>query len=126
MQKIIESPHAPAPIGPYSQAVVANGVLYVSGQIPIDQATGSLVSGSIEEETEQVMKNLGYILEAAGSGFDKVVKCSIFIKNMGDFAKINAIYGTRFQSNPPARETVQVSELPKGVNIEISCVALVN
>lgn len=126
MQKIIESPHAPAPIGPYSQAVVANGVLYVSGQIPIDQATGSLVSGSIEEETEQVMKNLGYILEAAGSGFDKVVKCSIFIKNMGDFVKINAIYGTRFPSNPPARETVQVSELPKGVNIEISCVALVN
>ena len=126
MKKIVESPLAPAPIGPYSQAVVANGVVYISGQIPIDQATGNLVTGSIEEETEQVMKNLGYILEAAGSGFDKVLKCSIFIKNMGDFAKINAVYGTRFQSNPPARETVQVSELPKGVNIEISCVALVD
>lgn len=125
MKKIIESAQAPAPIGPYSQAVVANGMVYISGQIPIDQSTGNLVSGSIEEETEQVMKNLGYILEAAGSGFDKVVKSSIFIKNMGDFAKINAVYGTRFPSNPPARETVQVSELPKGVNIEISCIALV-
>jgi 2-iminobutanoate/2-iminopropanoate deaminase len=126
MQKNIESPKAPAPIGPYSQAVIANGVVYVSGQIPIDQATGDLVSGTIEEETEQVMKNLGYILEAAGSGFNKVVKCSIFIKNMGDFSKINAVYGTRFTTNPPARETVQVSELPKGVNIEISCIALVD
>lgn len=126
MKKIIESPQAPAPIGPYSQAVIANGVVYISGQIPIDQATGTLVSGSIEEETEQVMKNLGYILDAAGSGFDKVVKCSIFIKSMADFAKINTVYGTRFPSNPPARETVQVSELPRGVNIEISCVALVD
>jgi len=126
MKKIIESAQAPAPIGPYSQAVVANGMVYISGQIPIDQSSGNLVSGSIEEETEQVMKNLGYILEAAGSGFDKVVKCSIFIKNMGDFAKINAVYGTRFPSNPPARETVQVSELPKGVNIEISCIAVVD
>jgi 2-iminobutanoate/2-iminopropanoate deaminase len=125
MKKIIESPKAPAPIGPYSQAVIANGVVYVSGQIPIDQAKGDLVLGTIEEETEQVMKNLGYILETAGSGFDKVLKCSIFIKNMGDFAKINAVYGTRFPSNPPARETVQVSELPKNVNIEISCIALV-
>jgi len=125
MKIIVESAQAPAPIGPYSQAVIANGMVYISGQIPIDQSTGNLVSGTIEEETEQVMKNLGYILEAAGSGFDKVVKSSIFIKNMGDFAKINAVYGTRFPSNPPARETVQVSELPKGVNIEISCIALV-
>ncbi len=126
MKKIIESAQAPAPIGPYSQAVIAHGMVYISGQIPIDQSTGNLVSGTIEEETEQVMKNLGYILDAAGSGFDKVVKSSIFIKNMGDFAKINAVYGTRFLSNPPARETVQVSELPKGVNIEISCIALVD
>ena len=123
MKKIIESSKAPAPIGPYSQAVEVNGVLYISGQIPIDQASGELVSGTIEEETEQVMKNLGYILEAAGTSFDQVVKCSIFIKDMGDFAKINAIYGTRFPENPPARETVQVSELPKGVNVEISCIA---
>ena len=123
MKKIIESSKAPAPIGPYSQAVEVNGVLYISGQIPIDQASGELVSGTIEEETEQVMKNLGYILKAAGTSFDQVVKCSIFIKDMGDFAKINAIYGTRFPENPPARETVQVSELPKGVNVEISCIA---
>jgi len=126
MKKIVESVEAPSPIGPYSQAVIANGMVYISGQIPIDQSTGNLVSGTIEEETEQVMKNLGYILKAAGSGFEKVVKSSIFIKDMGDFAKINAIYGTRFPSNPPARETVQVSELPKGVNIEISCIALVD
>lgn len=126
MKKAIESSLAPAPIGPYSQAIQANGTLYVSGQIPIDQSTGKLISGSIEEETEQVMKNLGYILEAAGSSFEEVVKCSIFIKNMDDFSRINEVYGTRFALNPPARETVQVSELPKGVNVEISCVALVD
>lgn len=126
MKKIIESIDAPAPIGPYSQAVVANGTLYVSGQIPIDQRTGQLISGTIEEETEQVMKNLGYILEEAGSSFEQVVKCSIFIKDMNDFAKINEVYGSRFKVNPPARETVEVSELPKGVNVEISCIALVD
>ncbi len=126
MKKIIESSQAPAPIGPYSQAVLANGVLYVSGQIPIDQSTGELVSGSIEEETEQVMKNLEFILREAGTSFLQVVKCTIFIKNMGDFAKINAVYGTRFNENPPARETVEVSGLPKGVNVEISCIALVD
>lgn len=126
MKKIIESSKAPAPIGPYSQAVLANGVLYVSGQIPIDQSTGELISGSIEQETEQVMKNLAFILEEAGTSFVNVVKCSIFIKNMDDFSKINAVYGTRFSDNPPARETVQVSELPKGVNVEISCIALVD
>jgi 2-iminobutanoate/2-iminopropanoate deaminase len=126
MKKIIESSLAPEPIGPYSQAVSANGVLYVSGQIPINRSSGELVSGSIEDETEQVMKNLGFILEEAGTDFDKVVKCTIFIKNMEDFAKINAVYGTRFTSNPPARETVEVSDLPKGVNVEISCIALVD
>lgn len=125
MKKIIESSLAPEPIGPYSQAVIANGTLYVSGQIPIDRSSGDLVSGTIEEETEQVMKNLGFILEEAGSGFDQVIKCSIFIKDMGDFAKINEVYGSRFPNNPPARETVQVSELPKGVNVEISCIALI-
>ncbi len=126
MKKIIESALAPEPIGPYSQAVAVNGTLYVSGQIPIDRSTGNLISGSIEEETEQVMKNLDFILQEAGSGFGKVVKCSIFIKDMNDFARINEVYGSRFQSNPPARETVQVSELPKGVNVEISCIALVD
>lgn len=126
MKKIIESSLAPEPIGPYSQAVVANGTLYISGQIPIDRSSGDLVSGSIEEETEQVMKNLEFILKESGSGFDQVVKCSIFIKDMADFAKINEVYGIRFPSAPPARETVQVSELPKGVNVEISCIALVS
>ena len=126
MKKIIESNQAPEPIGPYSQAVVANGFLYISGQIPIDRSSGDLVSGSIEEETEQVMKNLSFILEEAGSSFEKVVKTSIFIKNMGDFARINEVYGSRFGENPPARETVEVSDLPKGVNVEISCIALVD
>ncbi|MCP4459722.1 MAG: RidA family protein [Cytophagales bacterium] len=126
MKRIIESSLAPEPIGPYSQAVAANGTLYVSGQIPIDRSTGEVISSSIEEETEQVMKNLEFILKEAESGFDQVVKCSIFMKDMSDFAKINEVYGSRFVSNPPARETVQVSELPKGVNVEISCIALVD
>lgn len=123
MKTIINSPKAPAPIGPYSQAVLSNGVLYVSGQIPIDQATGQLVSTSIEDETRQVMKNLGYILEAAGATFANVLKCSIFIKDMGQFAQINAVYGEYFPENPPARETVEVSRLPKDVSVEISCIA---
>ncbi len=123
MKTIINSPKAPAPIGPYSQAVLSNGVLYVSGQIPIDQATGIVVSSSIEDETRQVMKNLGYILEEAGASFANVLKCSIFIKDMGQFAQINGVYGEYFPENPPARETVEVSQLPKGVNVEISCIA---
>ncbi|VXD18265.1 RidA family protein [Marinoscillum sp. 108] len=123
MKTIINSPKAPAPIGPYSQAVLSNSVLYVSGQIPIDQATGQLVSTSIEDETRQVMKNLSYILEAAGATFANVLKCSIFIKDMGQFAQINAVYGEYFPENPPARETVEVSRLPKDVSVEISCIA---
>lgn len=123
MKEIINSPKAPAPIGPYSQAVKSGNTLYVSGQIPIDQSTGNLIEGSIEEETEQVMKNLGFILEEAGLAFEHVLKCSIFVSSMDNFARINAIYGKYFQSNPPARETVEVSKLPKGVNVEISCIA---
>jgi 2-iminobutanoate/2-iminopropanoate deaminase len=126
MNNIIESAQAPEPIGPYSQAVTANGFLFVSGQIPIDRSTGNLISSSIEDETEQVMKNLGHILEEASTGFDKVIKCSIFIKDMNDFAQINEVYASRFPNNPPARETVEVSGLPKGVNVEISCIALVD
>ena len=126
MKKIIESSLAPESIGSYSQAVLAGRTLYVSGQIPLDPSSESLISGTIEEETEQVMKNLGYILDEAGSSFEQVVKCSIFIKNMRDFSKINAVYGTRFPIDPPARETVQVSELPMGVNVEISCIALLD
>ncbi|MEQ9466305.1 MAG: RidA family protein [Ekhidna sp.] len=123
MKEIINSPKAPAPIGPYSQAVRSGNTLYVSGQIPIDQQNDALVEGSIEEETEQVMKNIGYILEEAGLNFSNVHKCSIFVSSMDNFARINAIYGKYFLENPPARETVEVSGLPKGVNVEISCIA---
>lgn len=123
MKKIINSPKAPAPIGPYSQAVLSKEVLYVSGQIPIDQATGNIMNGSIEEETRQVMVNIGYILKEAGADYSNILKCSIFIKDMNQFAQINAIYGEYFPENPPARETVEVSQLPKGVSVEISCIA---
>lgn len=121
---IINSDNAPEPIGPYSQAVLINGTLYVSGQIAIDRSTGNMMNNSIESETAQVMKNLGYILEEAGLNFNHVIKCSIFIKNMDDFSRINAEYGKCFLSDPPARETVEVSRLPKDVNVEISCVAV--
>lgn len=120
---IITSPQAPAPIGPYSQATLANGTLYVSGQIALDQASGDLVSDSIENETHQVMKNLGAILKQADMGFENVLKCTIFVKDLNNFGRINETYGSYFSSNPPARETVEVSRLPKDVNVEISCIA---
>jgi 2-iminobutanoate/2-iminopropanoate deaminase len=121
---IVYSPDAPEPIGPYSQAVLKNNTLYVSGQIAIDKATGHIVSESIEQETEQVMKNLKAVLAAANLTFSNVVKCSIFVKDLSNFAKINDIYGKYFERNPPARETVEVSRLPKDVNVEISCIAV--
>lgn len=126
MKTIIKTDKAPAPIGPYNQAVLANGMLYVSGQIPLDPDTSELVTGSIEEETQQVMKNLAAILTAAGTDFSSIVKCSIFIKDMGQFSRINEVYGSYFGEDAPARETVEVSQLPKGVNVEISCMALVS
>lgn len=122
-KEIIRAEKAPAPIGPYSQAIKANNTLYVSGQIPIDQSTGQLIEGTIEEETEQVMENLGFILVEAGLTFNDVVKCSIFVSDMDNFARINEVYGRYFKDTPPARETVEVSKLPKGVNVEISCIA---
>lgn len=124
MKKIINTSNAPEPIGPYSQAVYVNETLYVSGQIALDPTFGAMRNGSLEEETKQVMDNLGAILDEAGMTFGNVVKCSIFIKNMDDFAKINAIYGQYFESDPPARETVEVARLPKDVNVEISCIAV--
>jgi 2-iminobutanoate/2-iminopropanoate deaminase len=125
MKKIIFTDKAPAPIGPYSQAVLSGNTLYTSGQIPINPATGELVTSSIEAETEQVMQNLKAVLEAADMNFDNVVKASIFIMNMGDFTKINTIYGQYFKEEiAPARETVQVATLPKNVNIEISVIAV--
>lgn len=123
-KQIVNSADAPAPIGPYSQAVFANGTLYVSGQIAIDQATGELLTSNIEVETKQVMKNLGLILKEAGLTFENVVKCSIFVKDMDNFQLINSIYGKSFIKSPPARETVEVSKLPKNVNVEISCIAV--
>ena len=124
MKKTILSDKAPSPIGPYSQAISANGLLFVSGQIPIDQASGKLISDSIEAETHQVMKNIGYILSAAGLSYTNIIKTSIFVKDLGNFSRINEVYGTYFDEQPPARETVEVSRLPKDVNIEISCIAV--
>jgi len=122
-KKIINTSNAPAPIGPYSQAVASNGMLYISGQIPLDPASGELISSGIKDETHRVMKSLKAILEAAGVTFDHVVKSSIFVADMGDFGAINEVYGSYFGDNPPARETVEVSTLPKNVNVEISCIA---
>ena len=125
-KKIIFTDKAPAPIGPYSQAVLINDTtLYTSGQIGSDPVTGELVLDSIEVETEQVMQNLKALLEAADMTFDNVVKATIFIMNMGDFSRINAVYGKYFnEAIAPARETVQVATLPKNVNIEISVIAV--
>ena len=124
MKKIITTPNAPAPIGPYNQAVLSNGVLYISGQIPLDPVSMELVEGDLEKETVQVMENLKAILEAAGMTFDQVVKSSIFLKDMNNFAQINKVYGSYFnEDTAPARETVEVANLPKFVNIEISMIA---
>lgn len=124
MKKIINTKNAPAPIGPYSQATLAGNTLYISGQIAIDPQTGDLKTQSIEEETHQVMKNMGAILVEAGADYSNVVKCSIFISSMNDFSKINTVYGEYFTEQPPARETVEVSCLPKNLNVEISCIAV--
>lgn len=124
-KKIIFTEKAPAPIGPYNQAVLVNGILYTSGQIAINPTTGELVTTDIETETELVMQNLKAVLEAADMTFDNVIKTTIFIMNMGDFAKINAVYGKYFdEKTAPSRETVQVACLPKNVNVEISMIAV--
>ncbi len=124
MKKVILSSKAPAPIGPYSQAIEANGTLYVSGQIPIDPATGEVVAGGIEPQAKQVMQSLKAILEEAGYTFDQVVKTTILLDDLGNFAKVNEIYGSYFGEGAPARETYQVAKLPKGVAMEISCIAV--
>ena len=125
MKKIIETKNAPAPIGPYSQAVFVNNTLYSSGQIAINPETGNLVVDNIEEETTQVMQNIKAVLTAAEMNFEQVIKTTIFISNMDDFVKINKIYGSYFdENNAPARETVQVAKLPKNVNVEISVIAM--
>lgn len=125
MKKIILTENAPAPIGPYNQAVLTGNTLYTSGQIAIDPKTGELVTANIEDETKQVMENMKAVLEAAGMSFENVVKTSIFIMNMGDFGTINTVYGSYFnEKTAPARETVQVACLPKNVNVEISMIAV--
>ncbi len=121
---IIFTKEAPAPIGPYSQAVLAGNTLYVSGQIALDSETGELINENITEETHAVMKNLEAVLRAADFSFSEVVKCTIFIKSMDEFGTINEAYAKYFKVNPPARETVEVSKLPKNVNVEISCIAV--
>lgn len=123
MKTIVKTDKAPAPIGPYNQAVWAGNLLFVSGQVAIDPPTGELVMDDIETETHQVMKNIKAILTEAGVDFGHVVKTTIFLSDMGTFAKVNAVYGSYFTGEFPARETVQVSVLPKNVNVEISVTA---
>ncbi|TZF86113.1 RidA family protein (plasmid) [Pedobacter sp. BS3] len=123
MKRIIKTTNAPAPIGPYNQAVKAGDFLYVSGQIAINTTSGELVTGNIEAETEQVMKNIDAILREAGYSFSDIIKTTIFLSNMNLFAQVNEIYGSYFTADFPARETVAVAGLPKNVNVEISVVA---
>jgi 2-iminobutanoate/2-iminopropanoate deaminase len=123
-KEVVYSTEAPKPIGPYSQAVWAGDTLFVSGQIALDPASGELIQGNIETETKVVLNNVKAILDKAGIGFSNIVKTSIFLKNMDDFAAVNAVYASYFTSDFPARETVQVSKLPKDVNVEISVIAI--
>jgi 2-iminobutanoate/2-iminopropanoate deaminase len=125
MKKIISTDRAPAAIGPYSQAVVANGFAFLSGQIPIDPATNKLIEGDAAAQTARVLENLKGVLEACGSSIAQVVKTTVFLKDMGDFAAMNEIYGRYFPENPPARATVEAARLPRDVRVEIECVATV-
>jgi 2-iminobutanoate/2-iminopropanoate deaminase len=122
--EVIATDGAPAAIGPYSQAIKANGLVYTAGQIPIDPATKALVEGDIRAQTERVMQNLEAVLGAAGSSFERVVKTTCFLANLDDFPAFNEVYGRRFSANPPARSTVQVARLPMGALVEVECVAL--
>jgi 2-iminobutanoate/2-iminopropanoate deaminase len=123
-KKVIYTPEAPEPIGPYSQAIQSGNMLFVSGQIAIDSSSGKMITDEIQVETKQVMANIQAILKVAEMDFSNVVKCSIFLTDMSNFPKVNEVYGQYFKENPPARETVEVSKLPKGVNVEISCIAV--
>lgn len=121
----ISTENAPGAIGPYSQAIKANGMVFCSGQIPIDIATGEFVSSDVAEQTEQVLENLKAVLEAAGSSLDKVVKTGVFLADMNDFAAMNEVYGRFFDTNKPARATVQAARLPRDARVEIDCIAIV-
>lgn len=120
---IISTEKAPKAIGPYSQAVVSGELVFTSGQIPLDPATQQMVTGDVRAQAERVMENLGAVLAAAGSGFEKVVKATIFLADLNDFATVNEVYGKRFPKDPPARSTVQVAALPKGARVEIELIA---
>ncbi len=128
MRNVVSSPGAPAAIGPYSQAVRTSGgrTLWLSGQIPLDPTTGELVKGDIVAQTERVMENLGAVLAAAGAGFKDVVRCTIYLADLADFAKVNEVYARRFPRDPPARATVQVAALPRGARVEIDAVAVLD
>ena len=125
-REVIQTPQAPKAIGPYSQAisVPAGKMVFLSGQIPLDPATGEMVAGDVTAQTEQVMKNLEAVLTAAGASFGNVVRCGIFLTDLGDFGKVNEVYARYFPTNPPARATVQVSALPRGAKVEIDCIAV--
>ena len=125
MKTIISSAAAPKAIGPYSQAVVINGMAYLSGQIPLDPSTNQLIEGGIEQQTERVLENLKAVLEAAGASLASVVKTTVFLKDMAEFPKMNEVYSRYFPENPPARSTVQAAKLPRDVNVEIDCIAVV-
>ena len=123
MKEVISTPKGPSAIGPYSQAIRANGFVFVSGQIPLDPASGQLIQGGIAEQTERVLENLKVILEAAGSSLNHAVKVGVFLKDMGEFAQMNEVYARYFPHQPPARATVEVSRLPRDVRVEIDIVA---
>ena len=124
MREQISTPNGPLAIGPYSQAIRANGFVFVSGQVAIDPATQQVLEGDVAAQTERVMKNLAGILAAAGTGLENVVRSTVFLKNMGDFAAMNAVYGKYFTATPPARSTVEVARLPKDVLVEIDVIAV--
>jgi 2-iminobutanoate/2-iminopropanoate deaminase len=125
MKKVVSTNLAPAAIGPYSQAIEHNGILYCSGQIPLDPESMQIIGDNAADQAKQVMKNLSAVLEEAGSDFSKVLKCSIFLDDMNDFGEVNEVYGSYFKNDPPARETVAVQTLPKSVLVEISCIAII-
>ena len=124
MREVIATEHAPQAIGPYSQAIRAQGLIFTSGQIPIDPATALIVAGDVGAQTGRVLQKLAAILQASGSSLEKVVRCTVFLKNMGDFAAMNEVYGRYFKQAPPARSTVEVARLPKDVLVEIDVIAL--
>jgi 2-iminobutanoate/2-iminopropanoate deaminase len=124
MREVIATGQAPQAIGPYSQAIRAQGLIFTSGQVAIDPATQQVIAGDVSAQTDRVLKNLAAILEASGSGLEKVLRCTVFLKNMGDFVAMNEVYGRYFKQSPPARSTVEVARLPKDVLVEIDAIAL--